>query len=593
MRRFVVTVLAWIGGFALLLFIAIFFIATVLRPGKGRVPSKAVLEINLETDLIEDRPDDPFARLTGQNTPVVRDIVEALEKARDDGRVSGVIARIGAAPISMAQSQEIRDAIAHFRTSKKFAIAWAETFGEFGPGNGAYYLATAFDEIWLQPSGDIGLTGLMFQSMFLRGSLDKFGVTPRMDRRYEYKSAMEMFTEKKMTPASREATGKVIESMFGQMVKGIAAGRKLSEEEVKALVDKGPHLGKEALQAKLVDGMGYRDEVFAAVRQKAGANAEFLFLDKYLDRAGRPHQKGQTVALIYGLGGVQRGKSDFNPLGGSTTMGSDTVTAAFRQAIKDNDVKAILFRVDSPGGSYVASDSIWRETVRAKKAGKPVIVSMSSVAGSGGYFVAMAADKIVAQPATITGSIGVLGGKMVANGLFDKVGLSFDEVHAGKNSRMFSPTTDFSPEEWARFEAWLDRVYDDFTTKVADGRKLPKAKVLEIAKGRIWSGEDAKAIGLVDELGGYPTALKLVKQAIKVADSEDVYLRQYPRKKTPWEAVMAKLNGEEAESTEAKQTDMAMRVIEQLRPVMKTLHSLGLDGDRRDVLAMPDFKLIH
>lgn len=590
MRRFIGRMLAWIGGLTIAFWILVFVVATVARSAKGRVPAKAILELNLETSLSETESDDPLERLRS-HTPVMRDVLDALEKARDDERVPGLIARIGSAPMSTAQVQEIRDAILAFRAKKKFAVVFSETFGEFGPGNGAYYLASAFDEIWLQPSGDIGLTGLTGESMFLRGSFEKFGLIPRFDHRYEYKNAMNQYTEKKFTGPHREATSKMIESVFGQMVKGIAQGRKLPEPEVRTLFDQGPFLGKEALDRKLIDGIAYRDEVFAKVKEKAGTGADLLYLSKYLERAGHPHTRGPVVALIYGVGGVQRGTSEYNPLSGSGSMGSETVTAAFRQAISDPAVKAILFRVDSPGGSYVASDSIWRETMRAKKAGKPVIVSMSSVAGSGGYFVAMGADKIVAQPATITGSIGVLGGKFLTNGLWEKLGVSWDEVHTSKNARMFSSTTDFSKEEWERFQAWLDRVYTDFTSKVAEGRKLPKAKVLEIAKGRIWSGEDAKAIGLVDELGGYPVALRLVKQAIHVKEGDDVTLRVYPKKKSTMEAILARLGDEEGESSEARQADVLVRSLREIRPMLKVLRAIGA-AEERGVLAMPEVNVL-
>ncbi|HSB60372.1 MAG TPA: signal peptide peptidase SppA, partial [Vicinamibacteria bacterium] len=252
--------------------------------------------------------------------------------------------------------------------------------------------------------------------------------------------------------------------------------------------------------------------------------------------------------------------------------GSDTVTEAFRAAAADEDVKAILFRVDSPGGSYVASDAIWRETVRARKAGKPVIVSMGNLAGSGGYFVSMAADKIVAQPATITGSIGVLGGKMLTSGFWDKVGLSWDDVHTSAHGTFWTGTHDYSPAEWARFQAWLDRIYQDFTRKVADGRKLPLEKVLEVAKGRIWSGEDAKALGLVDELGGLPTALRLARQAAGIPEKEGVRLQVYPRPKEPLELLLR--GGRE--SSEPVAVRASLRAVEALRPAVRRLRALGL-----------------
>ncbi len=590
MRKFIAQVFATILGVGMFCIILLFVMATLARPTKGRMPSKVILEVNLETAVSEYSTGDPFEKLSGGGGgAVLRDVVDALEKGRNDERVAGLVARIGSGAMSMAQAQEIRDAVQAFRAKKKFAVVFAETFGEFGPGNGAYYLATAFDEIWLQPSGDVGLTGLSMGSMFMKGTLDKVGLIPRMDHRYEYKNAMNQYTEKKFTGPHKEAIQAILDAWFGQLVRGVAEGRKLKEEEVRAIIDRAPLLGQEALQAKLVDGMAYRDEIYEKVKEKA-SGAELLYLSKYLDRAGRPHEKGPVVALIYGVGAVVRGKSDFNPVQGSGVMGSDTVAQAFRDAIKDKDVKAILFRVDSPGGSYVASDTIYHETLRAKKAGKPVVVSMSSVAGSGGYFVAMAADKIVAQPATITGSIGVLGGKFLTNGLWDKVGVSWDEVHAGKNARMFSSTDDYSKEEWARFEAWLDRVYEDFTSKVAAGRKLPKEKVREIAKGRIWSGADAKKIGLVDELGGYPTALKLVKQAAKLDEGADVHLRMYPRKKSTLEALAARF-GDESESSEAKQSEVMVRVLDEFRPLYQQMRAMGIVGSRQEVLAMPELRV--
>ncbi len=582
--RVLARLLTFIGALVVLLAVAALVVAGVRQLTKGRVAAHTLLEVNLEGGgLLEKMPSDPVSQFMLKDRPTLRSVVDALDKAGDDPKVVGLVATLGAGGLGMAQAQEVRDAVLAFRAKKKTAIAFAETFGEFGPGNGGYYLASAFDEIYLQPSGDIGLTGLIAQSPFVRGTLDKLGLVPRMDHRYEYKNAMNIFTEKKFTQAHKEATSKVLLSMFGQMVKGIAEGRKLGEDEVRAIFDKGPYLGKEALDAKLVDGLAYRDEVYEKAKTKAGKDTKLLFLSQYLDRAGRPHEKGKTIALIYGVGGVSRGKDDYDPVRDSFTMGSDSVAAAFRDAMEDKDVKAILFRVDSPGGSYVASDTIWRETVRAKKAGKPVIVSMGDVAGSGGYFVAMAADKIVAQPATITASIGVLGGKILTTGLWDKIGLSWDEVHSSANARMWSTTSDYTPAEWARFEASLDRIYEDFTSKVADGRKLPKEKVLEIAKGRIWSGEDAKGLGLVDELGGLTTALRLAKKAANIPDTEDVKLQVFPRAKSPIEQLLA---GPKENSEPSPATTAIARALETARPVVRQLDALGA-FDNPGVLLTP------
>ncbi len=585
MLKVIVRFLAILG--ALWLVAMVIMIVAVIG-SKGTVPEKTILEADFEQALPEDIPDNPTAKFLMNERPTVRDVVDALDRGAEDDRVVGMVARIGAAPLGIAKVQEIREAVQRFRAHKKFAIAYAETFGEFGPGNGAYYLATAFDQIYLQPSGDIGLTGIIMETPFVKGTLAKLGMTFHGDHRYEYKNALNTLTETKYTSPHKEAMTAIMTSWFNQMKEGICQARQIAPEKFQAMVDGGPYLGKEAVDAKLVDGVAYRDQVYTQARSKAGARAQFLYLGKYLDRAGHPHERGKAIALVFGLGGVTRGKSDYDPVQGSQNMGSDTVAGAIRAAAADKDVKAILFRVDSPGGSYVASDTIWREVVNARKAGKPVIVSMGDLAGSGGYFVAMAADKIVAQPGTITASIGVLGGKMLTSGLWDKVGLSWDEVHQGNNATMFTGTHDYTPAEWARFEAWLDRVYVDFTGKVADGRKLPKEKVLEIAKGRIWSGQDAKNLGLVDELGGYDTALNLARKAANIADGEDVRIIVYPRPKTLFQSLLQRQGPDNSDKEAVGQT--LARILEIVQPMARQLDAAGIKSkneDQEDVLRMP------
>lgn len=580
MKRFLVRFLAVIGALAIAYVIVI---AVMLTGRKPHVPGKAILEVNLEQPMVEYVPNQPFVQVMMKDRLVLRDVVDALDRAADDSRVAGLVARVGSERMGMAEVQEIREAVLRFRAKKKFAVAFAETFGEVGPGNKSYYLATAFDHIYLQPSGDIGLTGLMLESPFISGTLQKLGLPFHGDHRYEYKSALNTFTEKKYTPAEREENTAILNSWFTQMQEGICNARGIPKDQWQSLVDHGPYLGKEGLDAKLVDGLAYRDEVYDQAKKNAGGGAQFLYLTKYLEGAGRPHQSGKTVALIYGVGAVQRGKSNFDALTGGGSMGSDTVTAAFGAAIDDKDVKAILFRVDSPGGSYVASDAIWREVMRARKAGKPVIVSMGDLAGSGGYFVAMDADKIVAQPGTITASIGVLGGKFLSSGFWKKIGLSWDQVHQGANAAIWTSTSDYSPQEWARFEAWLDRVYADFTTKVADGRHLPKDKVLQVAKGRIWSGSDAKNLGLVDDLGGFDEAISLVKKAIGVSPAEDVKIEVFPRKKGLLQSLLA--GSPNNSEQEGASTETHVGILEMVQPFLKQLHALGMG--ETTVLRMP------
>jgi protease-4 len=550
---------------------------------KGSLPGKILLEANFEQPIEEYMPDQPITKAFGGEEPTTRDVIDTLDRAAKDDRVVGLVARVGAVPMGLAQIQEIRDAIGRFRASGKPAIAWAETFGEFGAGNGSYYLATAFDQVFLQPSGDVGLTGLIYESPFIKGLFGKLDVVPRMDHRYEYKNAMNFYTEDKFTEAHREAMKKLMDSQFGQMVAGIAKGRGLTEGQVRSTFNDGPYLGQQAVDVKLVDGLLYRDEVYAKAREKAGDDAELLYLQKYLERAGRPHEKGEKIALIYGVGAVQRGAGGFSPISG-TAMGSDTVAGAFRAARQDADVKAIVFRVDSPGGSYVASDTIWRETQLARKAGKPVIVTMGNLAGSGGYFVAMGADKIVAQPGTITASIGVLGGKLLTKGFWDKIGITYDEVHTSDNGTMFTGAQDYTPKEWDKFQQWLDRVYTDFTSKVASGRNLEKSKVLEIAKGRIWTGEDAKGLGLVDALGGFDVALKLAKEAAKIPADDDVNLVVFPRKKSFFESLTQKLPDN---SERDAFSQVVAELSTELRPALLMLRDLGLAKNAPGVLTMP------
>ncbi|MBM4257696.1 MAG: signal peptide peptidase SppA [Deltaproteobacteria bacterium] len=597
MKRIIVRLLAAIGAATVVfMLLGILSMSLLLRrlTGDG-IPAKTVLELNLEHGLIEYVPEDRMVGIFSRRAPTLRDVTDALEEAARDKRVVAVLARVGSHGLGLAQIQEVRGAVAAFRESGKPTIAYAETFGEAGPGTGAYYLATAFEHVYLQPSGDVGLSGLIVESPFIRGTLDKIGLEPRFAQRREYKNAMNVFTERKFTPPHREATQKVIDSQFGQIVRGIAEARSLSDETVRALVSKGPLTGQLALDNKLIDGLAYRDEVVATLKEKFGKDIKPLSFTKYVARTERPHEQGDTIALIYGVGAVQRGKGGYDPMSGSVSMGADSVTAAFRAAVEGKDVKAILFRIDSPGGSYVASDTIWRETLRAKEAGKPVIASMGNVAGSGGYFVAMAADKIVAQPGTITGSIGVLSGKMLTNKFWDKVGVSWDEVHTTENALLWTSRHDYSPAQWTQFEASLDRIYDDFTSKAAQGRNLPKEKILAAAKGRIWTGEDAKTLGLVDELGGLSLALHLAKEAAGITADTDVQLEVFPREKPSLRQVlMERLFEDETEEEEdmAMPTDAFVQSMQKLQPLLRLVHQLGLTATP-GVLSMPEVEPVQ
>ncbi len=540
MRRIVLGFFATIGIVAMLVFIGIGVVVWRVAASRPSLPDTIVLSADLGNGLAAGAGPDPLSQLVFGGKKTLRDFLDALDRAGGDPRVKGLYARLGGDALGLATCQEVRDAIRDFRAKGKFAIAFADSFGEAGPGTRPYYLATAFDEIWLQPLGSVGLVGLHSDTPFFRGALDRLGILPSFDHREEYKTAMNSLTETAMTPPQREEVEDLLRSTSGQIVRGIAVGRKLSETEVTALIDRGPLLADEALAARLIDRIGYRDEAVRRARERAGSGAELVSLSRYLDGAGRPHDSGPTIALIYGTGLITAGGGTPTPLLDTAELSAHALDRAFRQAAGDPKVRAILFRIDSPGGSAVASETIWREVARAR-GHKPVIVSMGDVAGSGGYYIAAPADKIVAEPATLTGSIGVLAGKLVVSELLHKLGITDDSAERGANAGMFSVFEDFSPDARQRLDAFLDETYRGFKERVAAGRHLSEDQVETAAKGRVWTGEEAKENGLVDALGGYDTALRLAKEAAKIPADKPFTLAVFPREKSTIEAIYDRL----------------------------------------------------
>ncbi|GGP00514.1 signal peptide peptidase SppA [Nonomuraea glycinis] len=496
---------------------------------RQRRTAPLVLELDLTEGLTEGPPSDPLSAVLSMRKTRLADVLSGLKRAAKDPRVKALIVKIGGNPIGLAMVQELRQAVVGFRASGKLTVAFGETFGEFGGGTVPYYLASAFERVYLQPSGDIGLTGVALEQRFVKGALSKLGVDYEMAQRHEYKTAANTFTQDHMTEPHRESMARITESVTEQLVAGIAEGRRLEAAKVRELIDRGPFIGREALEAGLVDGLAYRDEVYDEVKQSTGGDTHLLYVSRYQRGANArklPQPTADGIALVHGTGQIRTGRSGRSPLGGGGAMGSDTISAALRAARRDEHVKAVVFRVDSPGGSYVASDTVWREVVLTRKV-KPVIVSMGDLAASGGYFVAMAADVIFAQPGTLTGSIGVFGGKPVLAQLLERIGVNTELVAEGANAGMFSTSRAFSPEQWERVNAWLDRIYDDFVGKVAQGRDLTRDRAHELARGRVWTGADAHARGLVDELGGLEDAIALARKRARLSD--DAPVRTFPR----------------------------------------------------------------
>jgi protease-4 len=585
MRRFFLGLFATIGVAAVLLCAGVAFLAFGLKPSVTPLPRDVVLTADLTRGLAEGPSEHPLQRLLFGANPTLRDFLDAIETAGEDPHVKVLLARVGEDELGLAEVQEVRDAIAAFRAKGKLALAFADSFGEFGPGTRPYYLATAFDEIWLQPMGDLGLTGLYVDSQFLKGTLDILGIAPEFDHREQYKTAMNQLTETKMTPAHREEVEALLASAAGQITRGIAHDRKLPEPDVRAAIDRGPLLAEEAVAAKLVDRLGYYDEIAAHARARAGSDAKLMELGAYLDRVGHPNREGPTIALIYGSGLIVRSADAASPLTGSQVMSASEIARAFRAAARDPAVRAILFRIDSPGGSAVASETIWREVAFARERGKPVVVSMGDVAGSGGYYVAAPADKIVAEPATLTGSIGVLAGKLDISGLLKKIGISTDAAEIGANAAMFSATEQFSERAHSRLEAFLDETYKGFKDHVATGRHMSEEEVEAVAKGRVWTGEDAKARGLVDELGGYPAALRLAKKAANLSPEAPITLTVFPREKSIPELLYDRLTGKTGgDEAGALGSSKIGRSLAAARPFLQRLEVLL---DSPGVLMMP------
>lgn len=586
MRRFLVGTLAFIGFLALLAGLGVAgTIWWVVREARNApVPEKTILRLTVHGNPSETGGGAGTVRrlLGGQQVTTLRDVVYALERGRTDPRVLGLVADLSDARPSLAAAQELRDAVQRFRDAGKLAVAFADSFGEGGRSGNAYYVAAAFDQIWIQPSGELGFTGVAIEHPFFADTLKMLGITPRFGQRHEYKGGIDMFVERQLTPAVKRQFQALLDDIADQMVQGVAAGRRLAPEAVRALIDRAPLFADEAKTAGLIDGIGYADEVSALVRRRTDAGARFLGYDSYLSRAGAPHQEGAKIALIYGVGPVVRGgdddDDDGSPFGGADTLSADTVARAFRAAIADKEVRAILFRVDSPGGSYVASDTVWREVKRAREAGKPVVASMGGVAASGGYFVSMAADKIIADPGTLTGSIGVYSGKFVLSGLWDKLGISWDQVKVGANAGMMSANQDFTPEQWQRFNASLDRIYADFAGRVAKDRNLPDGQLDTVARGRVWTGRQAATVGLVDATGGFHDAIALTREVAKLEPDAPVNLEIFPPERSPLDRLL-KLLGD-LDKTAVSVRAMA-RVADVFAPLLDRIDTTTRGGELR------------
>lgn len=573
------SVLNGIAKFAV--FLVLVFVAIVvvgLFRGDG-LPGNMVLALDLRQPL----PDSVSTTFGFETRPVsVMDVVLALDAAERDPRVKGVVMRVGTANLPVAQAEEIGGALKKFRASGKFVIAHAQGFDAAGLGD---YLAASYaGEIWMQPHAPFVASGEGGTQIFLRGLLDKLDALPQIVKRADYKSAADQFMEKSMTPADREQTTRLLQSWYDSAADGASAARRLARDKLVAALNASPQFTEDARSRGLIDKIGFDDDAQNAALARAGADAKLVPFAKFAralhddDIVG----SGPRVALIEASGEIFDGTA----AGNVGSIAGDDLSRAIRAATKDKDVRAIILRVDSPGGSVTASDQILDAVKKAQKAGKPVVVSMGSVAASGGYYIAASANRIVAEPGTITGSIGVLTGKVSVDRSLALAGVGTDTIGIGRNALYNSPFQPYTADQLAALNQEADAIYADFTAKVAAGRKLPLAKVQALAKGRVWSGADARGNGLVDELGGFWTAADSAKKLAGIAAGDQVSFRIFPRRKGFFEAIDA-LTGGSSDMVRAMETFVSLMDSPPVRAVSGAVSDLPRGGVELRAVNLP------
>ncbi|GJL85251.1 MAG: protease [Micavibrio sp.] len=542
------------GAMVLISMISSFWIVgSLLQPSAGpSLPDDIVLFLKLDGGLSEKPAEANFAEPFGAGAPTVREMVNAIDAATEDPRVHGILARMNSGSFALAHIQELRTAIARFRDSGKFAYIYSSSYGEPGSGLGRYYLASSFEEIWMQPMGILTIGGIHAEMPFFRDTLDKIGVSPQFFQRKEYKSAYENLTRNDASPYNKEMMEALITDIKDEIVGGISRDRNIKPEQFEKLVDQGLFMADEAKEAGLINYSDYADELvgvikelltgdeeseditFVEARQYAGVLQAKKQENLLAQKVGKSKPK---IALIYAVGAIMPSGSGGGPglPGAGGVAAADEIAPAILDAADDESVKAVVLRIDSPGGSPTASESILRAVERVQEKGKPVIVSMGPTAASGGYWIAAYADQIFVLPTTITGSIGVVGGKFYMQDLWAKLGVNWDGVKWGQNSGMWSLNTPFSETESERVNAMLDQVYNAFITRVAKGRNMSTEDVDKIAKGRVWSGKSALEIGLADQLGGLTEALDYAAESAGFEDRSKALVQIMPKPKTPIE----------------------------------------------------------
>jgi protease-4 len=530
-RKTVLIITSIVVGLVLVVLIGLAVLVAALRQSEPSIENNSVLALRVAGSLPDYVPSDPLRKLFGNTDQSLSNLILQFKKAKADDRIKVIILDITMSGAGWGKSEEIRDAIADFRSSGKPVYAYMEYATDK-----EYYLASACDKIYLAPPGELFINGLAADVMFFRGSLDKLGIYPDMVQIGKYKTAVETFTRKDMSDANREFMNALLDDLFGRYVDTVAKARGKSSEEMRTIIDDAPYSSAKAKEMGLIDGVGYRDEIEKELKTKLGyKESDELRVVKgstysEIEPESLGLDKGEKIAVIYATGDIGSGKSENSP-GGNQSIGSDTLSKAVKDAGDDKSIKAIVIRVDSPGGSGLASDIIWH-AVEVAKAKKPVVVSMSDVAASGGYYIATGAHKIIAEPSTITGSIGVFAGKPVVKGFYDWLGISNEYILRGKQAGMFRESEKFTPEERTKFEELIKKTYyEDFVPKVAKGRNKTPEYIDSIAQGRVWTGAQGRERGLVDEFGGLDRAVEVAKELARIPKDKGVHrvVLPYPR----------------------------------------------------------------
>ncbi len=535
LRRWLFWLLLAVGLFLAVSALAIYMLLRGLDLAPPVVTAGTTLNLDLQGDLPEDSLYEFGSSFFSVKRLTFRDFLDAIERAKGDSRIENLLVNVRDTQLGWAKAEEMRAALVGFKESGKSLTSYIEQ-----AGNLEYFLASAADRVYLHPQSLLDLRGLQAEVTFMKSTLEKLGIEADFERIGPYKNGPDVYTRKSLSAEHREALEAIVDDLYNRLVETLAEARGMNVEEMRQIIDRGPFPASIAEELGLVDGLRYRDEIETELKE---GSREFrsVGVAGYQQNAdsGFSLDGSARIALIYGVGVIVGGESAEDVFFGRT-MGSDTITEAFKEAREDDSIQAVVFRINSPGGSDVASDVIWREAFLTMEK-KPVIVSMSDVAASGGYWIATASNAIVAEPTTLTGSIGIYAGKFNLSGLYEKIGFNKERVKRGESADFWSDTRNFSDEERSRFQEILRQGYGRFLDKVAQSRNKQWDEVDALAQGRVWTGAQALERGLVDELGGLDRAVALAREKANIPESKKIRLEVYPHKKSYLEVILRRM----------------------------------------------------